>query len=188
MSWRGSILVIWDQSKKKTPYAKLNSIVSSPTPTSSSSRRSIKLLAKRYASSWNMLRVGVRSFRRRPWRVHPVARGQASERADSAVHVCPNLPGLAGNSCQVKGKICRRIVHRDLKTANIFMNVDKVLKIGDFGISKSLDKTLMAATTMVGTPYYLSPEMVEGKHYSTKADIWALGVILYQLCSLKLPF
>lgn len=37
------------------------------------------------------------------------------------------------------------------------MNVDKVLKIGDFGISKSLDKTLMAATTMVGTPYYLSP-------------------------------
>ncbi len=63
-----------------------------------------------------------------------------------------------------------------------------MLKIGDFGISKSLDKTLMAATTMVGTPYYLSPEMVEGKSYSTKADIWALGVILYQLCSLKLPF
>lgn len=46
----------------------------------------------------------------------------------------------------------------------------------------------MAATTMVGTPYYLSPEMVEGKNYSTKADIWALGVILYQLCTLKLPF
>ena len=41
---------------------------------------------------------------------------------------------------------------------------------------------------MIGTPYYLSPEMVEGKPYSTKADIWALGVILYQLCALKLPF
>jgi len=41
---------------------------------------------------------------------------------------------------------------------------------------------------MIGTPYYLSPEMVEGKSYSTKADIWALGVILYQLCSFKLPF
>jgi serine/threonine protein kinase len=62
------------------------------------------------------------------------------------------------------------------------------LKIGDFGISKVLDKTTMAATAMIGTPYYLSPEMVEGKSYSTKADIWALGVILYQLCALKLPF
>lgn len=41
---------------------------------------------------------------------------------------------------------------------------------------------------MIGTPYYLSPEMVEGKPYSTKADIWALGVVLYQLCALKLPF
>jgi NIMA (never in mitosis gene a)-related kinase 1/4/5 len=41
---------------------------------------------------------------------------------------------------------------------------------------------------MIGTPYYLSPEMVEGKPYSTKADVWALGVVLYQLCSYKLPF
>ena len=84
--------------------------------------------------------------------------------------------------------IGRRIIHRDLKTANIFLNVNKQLKIGDFGISKSLDQSQMAATAMVGTPYYLSPEMVEGKPYSTKSDIWALGVILYQLCSLKLPF
>jgi NIMA (never in mitosis gene a)-related kinase len=75
-----------------------------------------------------------------------------------------------------------------LKTANIFLSKDKQVKIGDFGISRSLDKTQMAATSMIGTPYYLSPEMVEGKPYSTKADIWALGVILYQLCSFKLPF
>ena len=74
------------------------------------------------------------------------------------------------------------------KTANIFLTKDKTLKIGDFGISKSFDKTTLAATAMIGTPYYLSPEMVEGKPYSTKADIWALGVILYQLCALKLPF
>lgn len=75
-----------------------------------------------------------------------------------------------------------------MKTANIFLTKDKIIKIGDFGISKALDKTTMAATAMIGTPYYLSPEMVEGKSYSTKADIWALGVILYQLCALKLPF
>ena len=68
------------------------------------------------------------------------------------------------------------------------MSKEKNLKIGDFGISKSFDKTSLAATAMIGTPYYLSPEMVEGKAYSTKADIWALGVILYQLCALKFPF
>ena len=68
------------------------------------------------------------------------------------------------------------------------MTKDKQVKIGDFGISKTLDKTQLAATSMVGTPYYLSPEMVEGKPYSYKADIWALGIILYQLCSHKLPF
>jgi NIMA (never in mitosis gene a)-related kinase len=62
------------------------------------------------------------------------------------------------------------------------------VKIGDFGISRTLDHTQLAATAMIGTPYYLSPEMVEGKPYSTKADIWALGVILYQLCCFKLPF
>jgi NIMA (never in mitosis gene a)-related kinase len=51
-----------------------------------------------------------------------------------------------------------------------------------------LDKTVLASKSFVGTPYYLSPEMVEGKPYSTKADVWALGVILYHLCALKLPF
>ena len=44
-----------------------------------------------------------------------------------------------------------------MKTANIFLNKDNVLKIGDFGISKALDKTSLAATAMIGTPYYLSP-------------------------------
>ena len=98
------------------------------------------------------------------------------------------MPGLAGGPCEVGIALCRRIIHRDIKTANIFLTKDNILKIGDFGISKSLDKTSMAATAMIGTPYYLSPEMVEGKPYSTKADIWALGVILYQLCAFKYPF
>ena len=80
----------------------------------------------------------------------------------------------------------KNVLHRDLKSANVFLTSNKFIKIGDFGISKVLDAT--SAKTFVGTPYYLSPEMVEGKPYSTKADIWALGVILYNLCTHKLPF
>ena len=75
-----------------------------------------------------------------------------------------------------------------MKGANIFLTKNHKVKIGDFGISKVIDQTVQASKTFVGTPYYLSPEMVEGKPYSTKADIWALGVILYNLCAQKLPF
>ena len=80
------------------------------------------------------------------------------------------------------------ITHRDLKGSIIFLSNDHRVKIGDFGISKVAEQTVQASKSFVGTPYYLSPEMVEGKNYSAKADIWALGVILYQLCTLKLPF
>ncbi len=84
--------------------------------------------------------------------------------------------------------LCRKIIHRDIKAANIFITKDNKVKIGDFGISKVIDQTVQASKSFVGTPYYLSPEMVEGKPYSTKADIWALGVLLYLMCSQKLPF
>ena len=54
----------------------------------------------------------------------------------------------------------RKIVHRDLKGANIFLSKDSKIKIGDFGISKAMDKTVLASKSFAGTPYYLSPEMV----------------------------
>lgn len=54
----------------------------------------------------------------------------------------------------------RNILHRDLKTANIFMTIDKIFKIGDFGISKILGTHRAGASTVVGTPHYISPEMV----------------------------
>jgi NIMA (never in mitosis gene a)-related kinase 1/4/5 len=60
--------------------------------------------------------------------------------------------------------------------------------LGDFGIARVLNKTFDKAKTMVGTPYYLSPEIIESKPYSFKTDIWSLGVILYELCTLKPPF
>ena len=63
-----------------------------------------------------------------------------------------------------------------------------MVKLGDFGIARVLSKTVEKAKTMVGTPYYLSPEIIESKPYSLKTDIWSLGVILYELCALKQPF
>ena len=82
----------------------------------------------------------------------------------------------------------KRILHRDLKSQNIFMTKGGRIKLGDFGIARVLSSTKDNAKTMVGTPYYLSPEIIENKPYSFKSDIWALGVLLYEMCTLKPPF
>ena len=63
-----------------------------------------------------------------------------------------------------------------------------MVKLGDFGIAKVLSGTDENAMTIVGTPYYLSPEIIDEKPYNYKSDIWSLGVLLYELCSLRPPF
>lgn len=82
----------------------------------------------------------------------------------------------------------RKVLHRDLKTQNVFLMKDGTVKLGDFGIAKTLDQTAQMVQTAIGTPYYLSPEICQGKKYNAKSDIWSLGVILYELCTLKHPF
>ena len=60
--------------------------------------------------------------------------------------------------------------------------------MGDFGIAKELATTNDLAATVIGTPYYLSPEIVQSNTYDFKTDIWSLGVLLYEICALKPPF
>ena len=69
----------------------------------------------------------------------------------------------------------RKVLHRDLKTQNVFMTSDGRCKLGDFGVSKVLSGTTQLASTAVGTPYYLSPEICENRAYNHKSDVWSLG-------------
>ncbi|XP_033631629.1 serine/threonine-protein kinase Nek1-like isoform X3 [Asterias rubens] len=82
----------------------------------------------------------------------------------------------------------RKILHRDIKSQNIFLTRKGIVKLGDFGIARVLNSTVELARTCIGTPYYLSPEICENKPYNNKSDIWALGCVLYEICTLKHAF
>mmetsp|Transcript_60293 Transcript_60293/g.111832 ORF Transcript_60293/g.111832 Transcript_60293/m.111832 type:complete len:317 (+) Transcript_60293:77-1027(+) len=80
------------------------------------------------------------------------------------------------------------VVHRDLKSSNIFLcEKSRRIRIGDFGISRVLESTAFA-TSCVGTPAYMSPELMLNEKYDYHVDMWALGCICYELCTLDLPF
>ena len=81
----------------------------------------------------------------------------------------------------------KKILHRDLKSMNIFLMKDDQVRIGDLGVAKVLNQNSFAKT-FVGTPYYLSPEICEEKPYNEKSDVWALGCILYEMATYKHPF
>ena len=82
----------------------------------------------------------------------------------------------------------RKIIHRDIKASNIFLTSKHLIKLGDFGIAKTLQSTLSNCYTQVGTPYYLSPEICQNQPYNHKSDIWALGVLLFYMMTLEYPF
>ncbi|CBZ50858.1 putative NEK kinase [Neospora caninum Liverpool] len=81
----------------------------------------------------------------------------------------------------------RGILHRDVKSQNIFLSSAGLIKLGDFGIARQLNKENMAET-YVGSPCYMSPELYKREPYNYKSDIWALGCVLFELCCLRKPF
>ncbi|XP_045625776.2 serine/threonine-protein kinase Nek1 [Procambarus clarkii] len=80
------------------------------------------------------------------------------------------------------------ILHRDLKSQNVFLTRSGLIKLGDFGVARILGSTTDMASTMIGTPSYMSPELLAGLPYDYKSDIWALGCLLHELATLKHPF
>jgi NIMA (never in mitosis gene a)-related kinase 2 len=79
------------------------------------------------------------------------------------------------------------ILHRDLKPENIFLAEDQSVKLGDFGLSKQMQSHDFAST-YVGTPFYMSPEICAAERYTHHSDIWSLGCIMYELCTHEPPF
>ncbi|KAN0119472.1 kinase-like protein [Hyaloscypha variabilis] len=104
-----------------------------------------------------------------------------------APEVGSNIMGL-GNSAkprQPAGGVM--ILHRDLKPENVFLGEDNSVKLGDFGLSKIMQSHDFAST-YVGTPFYMSPEICAAERYTLKSDIWSLGCIIYELCAREPPF
>lgn len=80
------------------------------------------------------------------------------------------------------------IIHRDIKLPNILIFDDNLVKITDFGVSKLLENGKLSTDTAIGTPYYMSPEVVKGTPYNYSVDFWALGCLIYKFLTNKYPF
>lgn len=104
------------------------------------------------------------------------------------VDVGSNILGPAPKPSGLKGKQAQMtILHRDLKPENIFLGSDNTVKLGDFGLSKLMNSHDFAST-YVGTPFYMSPEICAAEKYTLRSDIWAVGCIMYELCQREPPF
>jgi tetratricopeptide (TPR) repeat protein len=82
----------------------------------------------------------------------------------------------------------RKIVHRDIKTANIMWTREKQVKIMDFGLAKLMEEVRNANTVVSGTPFYMSPEQTLGRSVDHRTDLYSLGVTIYELSTGMLPF
>ena len=80
----------------------------------------------------------------------------------------------------------KKIVHRDIKCANVFLTKEGIVKLGDLNVSKVSKAGVM--NTQTGTPYYASPEVWQDKPYDKSSDIWSLGAVLYEMVALNPPF
>uniref|UniRef100_A0A7S4BXW9 non-specific serine/threonine protein kinase n=2 Tax=Chrysotila carterae TaxID=13221 RepID=A0A7S4BXW9_CHRCT len=81
-----------------------------------------------------------------------------------------------------------RVMHRDIKPANIFLAANACVKLGDLGLGRAFSSQTYEAMSKVGTPLYMSPEVLDGRGYEWKSDVWSLGCLLYELATLRSPF
>ena len=94
------------------------------------------------------------------------------------VHVCEALSYAHGHN----------VVHRDIKPGNIMVTKEGVVKVVDFGIARLTDMSLTQPNMMIGSRAYMSPQLYKGERADARADIWAVGVTLYELLAYRRPF
>ncbi len=81
----------------------------------------------------------------------------------------------------------KKIIHRDIKSANLFLSKDfETIKLGDLNVAKIAKNDF--ASTQIGTPYYLAPEIWDNKIYDYRCDVFSLGCVIYEMAALKIPF
>ncbi|XP_026401177.1 serine/threonine-protein kinase EDR1-like isoform X3 [Papaver somniferum] len=90
-----------------------------------------------------------------------------------------------------RGLMCihrMKIVHRDVKSANCLVNKHYMVKICDFGLSRVMAESPMRDTSSAGTPEWMAPELIRNEPFTEKCDVFSLGVIMWELCTLNRPW
>jgi len=102
------------------------------------------------------------------------------------------LPQVWSYTLQITEALChmleRKLMHRDIKPANVFVDKDGAVKLGDLGLGRIFSSQTLETNSVVGTPYYMAPEVMNQSPYAYPADIWSLGCVIYELCNLVSPF
>ena len=107
----------------------------------------------------------------------------------NSIFILEEISGFILDICEGLKEIhSKHIIHKDLKPDNLFLTTNGMIKIGDFGISRQLYNSRDFANTANGPLLYMAPEEIRQNNYNTKVDIWALGCVIHELCTLNICF